>query len=180
MLSKLRTKMTEERGESTAPHIHVPLKKYNAQGLICTVLAHIKRRMVRRRVTASDDLVRRMIVMKHFACSAFYPPRWLDLPESLEKQQHGCRVRFLFLYDWLEKYESLLKLCVWLCLCAAVGVWLSLWVYLNTHSCVHLYVWCLCDVQLHRDEFQVTENVSVTVFQNHFPGNGAHFLLWKL
>lgn len=38
MLSKLRTKMTEERGESVLLLIHVSLKKYPAQGLIGTAV----------------------------------------------------------------------------------------------------------------------------------------------
>lgn len=68
MLSKLRTKMTEERGESIVPLNHVPLKKYNAQGLICTENDFLKRRTVTCALAASDDLVGRMIAMKHFAC----------------------------------------------------------------------------------------------------------------
>lgn len=57
MLSKLRTKMTGERGESIVLLIHVPLKKHNAQGPICTVFAHNRRSVVMCMLTASDDLV---------------------------------------------------------------------------------------------------------------------------
>lgn len=148
MLSKLRTKMTEERGESIVHLTHVPLKKYNAQGLICTILAHHRRRMVMCMLTASVDLVGKMMVMKCFSCSVFYPPRWLNLPEvwrsnsDRDAESDSCSVWLGIKRRLTPKAESLQesqhKSYVWLC-----GGF-CLCIYLNKLACVYVSVRCSC------------------------------------
>lgn len=64
----------------------------------------------------------RVVVMKGFACSVFYPPRWLNLPEvwrrhgNQDAESDCCSVCLAG-----KKWDSLLKLHVCLCLCVAVG-----------------------------------------------------------
>lgn len=62
--------MTEERGERIVHLIPVSLKQYNSQGLICTILAHNRGRLALCMLTASDDLVGK-IVMKQFVAVCF-------------------------------------------------------------------------------------------------------------
>lgn len=142
MLSKLRTKMTEERGDSIVLLIYVPLKKYNTQGLICTILAHNKEKRL---------------------CLT-WPGRKGDSGETFCMQcawQPGCRVKLLnktkVALGALFMHVCGCKVCA--CICSHVSLHTHIPVCMNTQVCL----WCISDAQLRRDEFQMTENTTTTV-----------------
>lgn len=118
----------------------------------------------------------RVIVMKHFACSVFYPPRWLNLPEvwrshsNQDAESDCCSV-------WLgEKNESHCSSCecVFMFVCARRCVFVSVCAFTLIHTtvCMRAHV---CRWHFRRDEFQMMENGSATVFRIIFLGTGHIF-----
>lgn len=124
--------------------------------------------MVVRLITASDDLL--PIGSGEPFCMRWR--KWLkrfgDAAATWARSETPARSAWWDKLRVTAEVCNLLHVCAWLQVCR----WLALCVCI--FLCARLYV-CASDVQLHRDKFQMMENVSATVFRIILLGIGHIF-----